>query len=271
MAEFAAMDYSEQHGFGQSSYLVFPLHTFLGENDYKIALIIYRMNGGHRPLMLQMFLFTSKKYREENTMFCPFCGAETEKEAKFCNKCGKDLTIIGVRETLSASTDRGAAGMEKSVSAREEAPSISIPEETREAYNMLEQSPIPRPKCIRKIKQQKNGLLINGYANTILLLPYARRGDAMFFEKDGAVHTLSLLFLLAYVLCTLLGVVIFVGPIINIFLCIYSYREDKRMTGYMNEVLDRDGGIPLERVRLGVFWIIFNIGICIYVGSLLLG
>lgn len=52
ISEYVYMDYSEQHGFGQSSYLVFPLHTFLGKGDYKIALIIYRMNGGHRPLML---------------------------------------------------------------------------------------------------------------------------------------------------------------------------------------------------------------------------
>lgn len=35
-------------------------------------------------------------------MFCPFCGAEVGKEAKFCNSCGKNLTTAEVQETLSS-------------------------------------------------------------------------------------------------------------------------------------------------------------------------
>lgn len=202
-------------------------------------------------------------------MFCPFCGAETGKDAKFCNSCGKNLTTAGIQEILSGSIERVAAGTEKAVSAGGKDSSISIPEETQEAYDMLKQSLVPRPKCIRKIRLQKNGLVIKGYANSITLLPYTAR-EVQFYEKDGAMHLPSLLFLLTYVLCTLLSVIL-VGPIINIFLCIYSYREDKKITVYMNEVLGRDGRIPSEKVRSGVFWIIFNLGILCFFVSLSLG
>lgn len=202
-------------------------------------------------------------------MFCPFCGVEVGKEAKFCNSCGEQITSAGVQKTLSGSTDRGTAGREKAVPPGGDSSSVSIPEETRLAYDMLEQSPVLRPKCIRKIRLKKSGLMINGYANSISLLPYAMRGGVPFYEKDGAVHMPSLLFLMAYVLCTLLSVIL-VGPIINIFLCIYSYREDKKITAYMNEALGRDSGIPSEKVRSGVIWIICNLGIfCILVSLLL--
>lgn len=46
-------------------------------------------------------------------MFCPFCGAETGKEAKFCNKCGKDLTTAGAHLSGSKVNHETMVGVAK--------------------------------------------------------------------------------------------------------------------------------------------------------------
>lgn len=81
ISEYVSMDFREQHGLGQSThYLVFPLHTF-GEKDYKIALITYRLEGNHRPLIVySICLYTdewvetvnasSENSDDTNTEFC---------------------------------------------------------------------------------------------------------------------------------------------------------------------------------------------------------
>lgn len=147
--------------------------------------------------------------------------------------------------------------------------SPSIPEETQEAYDRLEKNPVLRPKCIRKIKQQKNGLSIRGYANWILLLSYVGRDEwkSLGLARDGVAHMPSPWAMLVYVLCLLLCFTPLgpIGLIINIILCIYRYREDRKITVYMNEALDRDDRISLiKRVCSSVVWIICNLVIACF-------
>lgn len=200
-------------------------------------------------------------------MFCYKCGTQSAEEDVFCRNCGVKLIYVSTKSQMQ---DASA-----SVVSLFETRSIdpSIPEETREAYDMLVRSAVPRPKCIRKIKPRKGGILIKGYVHMYVLPPCGTDysvTNAVLFVAGGWLTALitgmrnsmrcslswlallapfflfpSFIFDLLYDYSVLLRSISFLTKMIIFFsLNIYAYKEEKEIMIYINEVLNRDEDMP---------------------------
>ena len=215
-------------------------------------------------------------------MFCHKCGNQVPDDAKFCSKCGADLSGGGNGTALQDNSN------------------LTEPEKTRvltsseieilEFYDVLQES---KEKCRRikeitkKINKRTVLVKIKGRYKTYLLV---RRDVRMTLNecvmKTGLVlgcdslpaviiHILTILcfplfYILNYDLASIMALCFLVMNVAWFLLRIFSYKENKEIIEYINMVLNCEEEIP-SRIKLilsSIVHVIFVIGVLVMVYNL---